>query len=313
MLRTLADVLALSVVRFLVGLMRLLPRGGAQSVARPIVAAVFRVIPRLRLVARHNLTLAFPHWSERQREEVLNESIHVLADNLVHFAKIPLLTEERAEAMVNYQAYKEELAALRKTAPGGVGVLFPTMHFGSFELSGQLFALLEGPLAVLARGFGMPRLDNWWDSRRETHGNELFSRKGGYKHVIQKLKEGKDVTLLCDQNVKRRHAVFVEFFGHQATATKTVALAALRTGAPVMLTASIEVAPDQVEVYFKHIPWPTDASLSSDQQIAAFTQTLHSGIEEIIRKQPHGWFWIHRRWKTRPHGEPEDWYDNMQK
>ncbi|MCB0359790.1 MAG: hypothetical protein KDD44_09140 [Bdellovibrionales bacterium] len=304
-----ADGAALATVWLLVQCMRYLPRSVADAVATGIVRLVIVFMPRLRAAALRNLERAFPDSSVAERVAIYRKSVRVLAENIADFARIPDLSREAAAELVDYQEFQAVLRGVREAHPG-VGVLLPTMHFGSFELNGQLYAILERPLAVLARGFGLPRLDRFWNGRREYNGNRIFSRNGAYREIIQNLSAGSDVTLLCDQNVKRKHAVFVDFFGYPASATKTVALAALRTGAPIVLIAAYRTDPQRLKLLYRRIDVPAEYA-SQEGVVQDITARLHAAIEDFVREAPHAWFWIHRRWKTRPAGEPETWYDGM--
>ena len=209
--------------------------------------------------------------------------------------------------MTNYEEVREIVEDLRARNPGK-GMLFPTIHFGSFELLLQTQCLMDRPLAALARGFGLPRLDAWWDARREMFGNTIFSRAGGYKEIERRLNRGEDVTLLFDQNVRGGHAIFVEFFGIPAATTKAIGLAALRTGAPILFSTAVQLEPERHRIIVREIPNPIHGPGSKQEKVHKITAALHRAVEDVIREYPEQWFWIHRRYKTRPPGEPETMY-----
>ena len=191
----------------------------------------------------------------------------------------------------------------------GVGVLIPTIHFDAFEYFIQIHALNYAPVSILARGFNLPRFDAWWKGRREQFGNTIFDRAGGFKEISKRLKAGEDVVVLCDQNVKRNHAVFVDFFGIPAATAKTVALIALRTGSKILFGCPVQISPGKFAVTAEEIPHPSEEEGTSDEKIAKCTAHMHRAFERQILKRPEAWFWIHRRWKTRPKGEPENLYE----
>ena len=177
-----------------------------------------------------------------------------------------------------------------------------------YELAFQMLALLERPTAVLARGFGLPRLDEWCNKRRCLYGNQVFSRKGGFREVVRRLKKKQDVIVLFDQNVKRNHAIFVDLFGIKAATTKAIGLAAIRTGATVLFASCIEPSPGWYEYLLREVPSPDEYSGETEEKIAAVTRALNAALEEAVRLHPDHWFWIHRRFKTRPKGERETLY-----
>jgi KDO2-lipid IV(A) lauroyltransferase len=112
--------------------------------------------------------------------------------------------------------------------------------------------------------------------------------------------------ILFDQNVTRNHAVFVNWFGVPAATTRSVALAALRTGAPIYVASIRYEGSDRYYVDAAECEYSDvyrKEELSNDDKVVIITQRLADQYCEMIRKFPEGWFWMHRRWKTRP--EPE--------
>ena len=306
-MKSLLDYIALTFTRLLIGLIRFLPAGASFVLVRACISLLCLFIPRLKRIARKNLELVFPKYSNDKREEILNASFGILAENLIGYAKIPDLANKEIRVELSGQSNWEDIKEAERRAEG-VGTMFTTAHFGCFESGAQAWAKYYKPVGILARGFGLPKLDHWWNSRRELFGNKVFSRAGGYKEIEHRLRQGNSVTLLFDQNVKRNHAVFVDFLGIPAATTKTVALAALRTKAPVFFLAPLRREGD---VFYLNCTKIIDADTldgSIDEKIRIITQDLSHALENVIRKYPEQWFWMHRRFKTRPEVEPENIY-----
>ncbi len=287
--------------------MRHLPDSFALGIARGMVGLLLLVKRRLKEVGMRNLELVFPEKSESERKTILQSSFEILAHNLLSFCRARLLTPESSRNLLDYSAQYAVIDAARARAPRK-GILFASAHYGLFEYSLQLYALLVRPGAVLARGLGLPRLDAWFKKEREQFGNVVFDRKGGYKEIMEHLNRGKDVVALFDQNVKANHAVFVDFFGIPAATTKALAIAALRTGAPIVLAVTREAGFLQPEVIMDYLVFPEDVHGTREEKIAVITRIYHERLEQVIRKYPENWFWIHRRFKTRPPGELESIY-----
>ena len=264
-------------------------------------------MPRVRYVARRNLELVFPEKSDSERAEILRQSWKVLARHLVDFSRIMTLTPEEARRRFNTEEFERVYAELQKRNEG-VGILSPTAHFGSFELTVQAFAVNGFSVAILARDFALPRFTKWWNKRREKFGCNMIGRKGGYQEMIQSLKQGRGVTVLFDQNVKENHAVFVDFFGLQAATTKSLALAAIRTGAPILFIAGANDVGGNYQIFYKEVLYEQNSPLTLARQVEHITRQLNACVEEVVRQRPEQWFWIHRRFKTRPAGEEETLY-----
>ncbi len=162
---------------------------------------------------------------------------------------------------------EQALAAIRsaRAQSGGTGVILPTLHFGSFELLAQIWSFVDRPFAFLARGTDLPMFDRWWNRRREMFGSRVLWRRGGFREMVDALQAGTDVGVLFDQNVKKHHAVFVEFFGRQAATTKSIALAALRTGAPIIFAVCVDLGDGRYEILARSVPNPSVSSLVPDK------------------------------------------------
>lgn len=302
------DFCFLGVARTLLFAMRTLPEHLGLSICRFCVRTLIARLGRADAVGMRNLEFIFPEKSLDERRKILEDSFEILARNLMGFARIGQLTKENISKAVDYTAasdFTDSVHADKK------GMLIITLHYGSFERLVQFQAVMKKPVSMLARGFNLPRLDAWWDKQREQFHNKVFRRKGGYREIIRRLQEGEDVAMLCDQNVKRKYAVFVDFFGIPAATTKAAGIAALRTEARVVFVVLADNCDGTFELIFSELPNPAKFPGDSDEQIYQFTKRLNEAAEAAIRRRPEQWFWIHRRFKTRPEGEPENFYEGL--
>ncbi len=313
-MRRVVDFVGLPFVVMTVGLMTYLPLEIARQLARGIVLILRVLMPRITGVGRRNLELVFPEKTRAERERILFSSMNILADNLLTFARVQTLTREKALEM--YPNWGEWAALLQKTRlrmqekGTATGIIIATIHFGCTEQVVVAHSLLDRPFSVLARGFAMPLIDKYWTARRAKFGNRVFWRAGGYKEIERRIREGDDVGVLFDQNIKANHATFVSLFGIKAATTKSIGLAALRTGCPILFATSYETAPGRYHIFCREVMNPIDEPGSIEEKVDSIVRELHGLIEEVVRLRPDHWFWIHRRFKTRPPGEPEDLYDS---
>lgn len=306
-MKNLVDLLLLGIIRLLVALISALPEPAANSLSRLVVRASVAFMPRARSVADKNLQIAFPQSSAEKRREIYAASLDTLARNLFYFARMPAISKGKLASYFDKLQVDTVMKELYLNARGK-GVLFLTAHFGVFELLAQVQSSYDRPSSILARDTGLRRLDAWIKTRREIHGCQMFGRKGGYQEIIRRLNGGENVTILIDQNVKRNHAAFIDFFGLKAATTKTMAYAAIRTGAPAVVCASMELTPGHLTVAFRNVSVDNSSDITSDERVERFLTEVNKGLESIISEHPEQWFWIHRRWKTRPEGEPETIY-----
>lgn len=288
-------------VRALYAAVSLLPHGVSVWLFARVYLLVLVCSPKLSRAVHENLVRAFPNaapdWIEEIKRKHATEIGRLAADTV----RLPRLNHAWVSEHVSFphlQRYLNQLAACE-----GRGVLIATGHLGSFELMGHAIGVMGHPLAAVARRFRSPLLDRWWNGLRQASGNQIISRKGAFKEMVHVLQSGRSVAVLFDQNVTRNHAIFVDWFGESAATTKSVGLAALRTEAPLFVASMKYVGNDRYEIDAEECDCSDvyrDTSLSSDEKVRVITQRLSDRYCRMITEFPEGWFWMHRRWKTRP-------------
>lgn len=249
-------------------------------------------VPRLRRIAYRNLELA--GYAPEERRRITNGVFVSIARLLVVFARFPRITKENVGEWIRYEGFENFEAA----RAAGKGVLFATAHFGNWELSAFAHALLAEPLHIVIRPLDDPGVDSVVEARRRLSGNQLIGKWDAARTILRVLKNGEAVGVLIDQNSSLSEGVFVDFFGVQACANAAFAKIAAHSGAAVLPGFAYWSAAESRYVlrFYPAVEITGDA--------AADTQRLHSLLEQVVREHPDQWLWIHRRWKTRPPGEP---------
>lgn len=303
------DYLVTFFVRSFIGLINVLPVKMRLSIFKGIARAVLFFMPAFKNISLKNLRLVFPKKSEEELHGIYEKSIDNLARVFVDFARLPTLGPAWVKEHVSCPMLPR-FVELKKIHPGK-GILLATGHVGSFELLAHSIAMFGYPVSFIVRNFTLPRFDAWWTSQREAYGNQVIPRTGAVKVVLKNLQEGKDVALLFDQNVKQNHAVFVNHFGRLAATTMTLGLTAVRTEAPIIVSTIKYVGNDRYEIVAEECDCfdiYRREDLSLDEKIRMVTERATRLFEPMIEKYPEGWFWMHRRWKTAPAGQREDFY-----
>jgi KDO2-lipid IV(A) lauroyltransferase len=304
MVKQIGEVIAYVLVRIIVATLGILPQSARVALFAGLFRVVFAVVPRIRRTIEQNLKLAFPEKDAAWRKDIARKNARELGRLLADTVRLPYLTPEWGESHVEIPALERYRAQLHETSSRGI--LIATGHLGSFELLGHAIGLRGLPLAAVARKFQSRRFDRWWTGLREARGNKIIDRRGAFKEVVNTITSGMSAAILFDQNVTRNHAVFVNWFGVPAATTRAVGLAALRTGAPIYV-ASIRYCGDDrycvdaLECDYSDV-YHND-TLSSDEKVIIITQRLADHYCQMIRNFPEGWFWLHRRWKTRPEAD----------
>jgi KDO2-lipid IV(A) lauroyltransferase len=248
-----------------------------------------RAIPRLRQTAYVNLGMALP---DADPKAITDEVFRSIGRLLVTFSRFPRIRSE-LDKWIRYEGLEYFHEAKRR----GRGVLFATGHFGNWELSAFAHGILMEPMHVVVRPLDNPWIDRLVESRRTLGGNRVIQKKDASRWILRALARNEAVGILVDQNAAPEEGIFAGFFGIPACAGTAFARIANRTGAAVIIGFAL-----WSEVEKKYVLRFQPFALTGDDE--ADTGRLHAELETAIRACPGQWLWIHRRWKTRPPGEP---------
>ncbi|HSR52843.1 MAG TPA: lysophospholipid acyltransferase family protein [Acidobacteriota bacterium] len=288
-------------VRGFFGLLRLLPYGLARTLCRSLAWLVHALDSRHRRIGLVNLAIAFPDKPLEWRRRILRGSFLQLGDLAVEISRLKALKAESLKKRVRFEE-GYGLEHYRQARRQGRGILFLTAHVGPWELLPVAHALYGHPLSFLVRPLDLPGLDRWLNRRRQACGNEVIPKQASLRKVLRRLKSGRDVGFLIDQNVQEKDGVYAPFFGRPACTSAALAALALKTGTPVV-AGFIHPggAPGHWKVRF-HPPLRLQPSGDHDKDVREATARFNQLIEQAIRHSPAHWLWGHRRWRTQPDG-----------
>jgi KDO2-lipid IV(A) lauroyltransferase len=270
----------------------------AAWVGRRLGDLAFVLVGGRRRVADRNLARAFPDLPIAARRRLCRRCFQHLGMMLMELAAVLVKPLERTIAQVTVEG-TAQLEAVMK-AHGRALVL--TGHLGNWELLPAACRLTSYSLTIVARPLDSPTLDAMVTRLREKAGVELVDKRNAVRPVLRALAGGRLVGILLDQNAARHESVFVPFFGHPASTSRSIAVLALRTGAPVLPIFTWREGSGRHRVSVGapiHIP---QGSESADA-IVELTRRCTEAIEEAIRRHPEQWLWMHARWRTRPPDE----------
>ncbi len=277
-----------------------MPRPLARFFGARTAAFLFWMRPGLRAAASENLVLAFPDWSKKQRRAAIRGMVRQLGWMAAEFAHFPKHTKDNIDRIVLLDGFENFAAGQAK----GKGVLFLTGHMSAWEMAPFAQALYGNPLHFLVRPIDNPRVDALITKYRCLNGNQPIDKSQSARAVLKVLKEKGTVGILADQNTQPSEGVFVDFFGISACTTAGLARFALHTSAAVV---PVFVHWDEATRKYRLCFEPeVELTRTGDDltDIRENTQRFTRAIENYIRRYPDQWLWVHRRWKTRPPGEP---------
>jgi KDO2-lipid IV(A) lauroyltransferase len=284
----------------ILNLLGFLPRPMAGPCAGLLLTIFYQLTPGLRAVAARNLALALPECSADDHARIARGVYHSLARLLAEFAHFPSLTSENIDNRVVFDGLENCDAALAK----GRGVVFLTAHVGAWELGAFAHGLKGYRLNVVYRALDNPALDRLVNRYRTMGGNRMIEKRESARGILAALSRNETVGILADQNTLADEGVFVNFFGIPACATAGIARIAFHTGAAVVPAFCVW---DEGAKRFRVLYQPAlefTVTGDAERDVEAATQQMAAVIERVVRAYPDQWLWIHRRWKTRPPGEP---------
>jgi len=253
----------------------------------------------LRRTAERNLEIAFPQASEKERNKILLGCFENLGRMLAafsHFGDAP----ERLKSLIDCEGFEHIEAA----ESSGHGAILFTGHIGAWELSSFALSLFGHPLSFLVRRIDNPKIEALIDRARTRLGNRTIDKRSAAREMLRILESAGTVGILVDLNTLEREGIFVDFFGVPASTTFMLAKLALRTGANVLPVFAPWDEGRQRFVLKIEEPLKFDPTGDETEDVRRLTQMFTSVVEKYVRQYPDQWLWIHRRWKTRPPGEP---------
>ncbi|MGA7522943.1 MAG: lysophospholipid acyltransferase family protein [Acidobacteriaceae bacterium] len=277
-----------------------LPRPAARRAGAGLGEIAWWILPRLRRTGLRNLELAFPSMAPEERVRVLRRMYRYLGWQLAEFCQMSRYTRENTRELIRYEGLEHYRAARDR----GKGVLIVTGHLGAWELSSFWHSLMGYPMAMVIRRLDNPRVDRLVNEIRCRHGNRVLHKDDFARGLLSAMRQGETVGILMDTNMTPPQGVFVPFFGTEACTASGLGRVALRTGAAVLPGFLVwEAAEGRYVLHFgEEIPLVRTGDDERDtvENTARFT----AEIEGFVRRYPEQWLWVHRRWKTRPAGEP---------
>jgi Kdo2-lipid IVA lauroyltransferase/acyltransferase len=283
-----------TLVRAVLTTLRIGSRSFAFSLARFYVWMLDLFIPRLRRVAQRNVVLALPDLDETARWRVVSASFCSLARLLVTLARMSSINRQNISCWIRYDGLEHFHAAKSH----GRGVLFATAHLGNWELSAFAHGLLTEPMHVVVRTLDNPLLDAEATRLRTLSGNRVIEKRDYARGILRALSSNEAVGILIDQNVAAAEGIFVPFFGILACVSPVFAKVAAHSGAAIIPGFAIWSSEENRYILRFYPPFHASGDAGAD------TRRIHAQLEEVIRTYPGEWLWMHRRWKTRPEGEP---------
>ena len=278
---------------FLMWLLHFLPLPLLAWAGNALGMLLYALSAERRRVATINLRLCFPEMGERERAALVRAHFRMFARCFLERGILWWSSRERIQRLTQVVG----LEHLKAAQVGPVIVLAP--HFVALDVGGSWMTQYVNLVSIYSNQKS-PLFHKMLLHGRSRFGQQrLYARQDGLRPVVKALQDGYPFYYLPDQDLATKDGVFVPFFGVPAATLNTVSRLAKITGAKVVPCIS-RILPDAAGYEVRFYPawdnYPTG-------DIVADTRRVNEFIEQRVREMPEQYFWLHKRFKTRPEGE----------
>lgn len=263
---------------------------------RCIVVLLYPFARKHRKIAYENISYAFPELSEKEKKNLVWRHFLHLGNLLAGTLYAPRIN---LRWMQKYLIYDEEsLRIEQETNQSGVGVVLISGHLGTWEILVQFMGIrMKG--AGIYKKIRNPFIDKWVKSLRERNGILLVPMEESTT-VIKLLKNGYWVGFGSDQNAGKA-GIFVNFLNRPASTYQGPVLMAYITGAKMLLYSVVCGEKGKVHVRVKDLGFVNKNLFPKKEDVLRhYTELWTHALEEEIKLFPEQYFWVHRRWRTKP-------------
>lgn len=281
----------------LLWLLHWLPLSIQAPIGRSLGLLLYWIILPRRRVVHTNLRLCFPDLSEAERRTLAREHFALAGRSLIERGLAWFAPEARVRRIVRVEGEEILARLIAQRQP----VIMLTPHFLGLDLGGTRLAASFDCVSIYARQRD-PVIDHWLFHGRSRFGSQVLLRRDeSVRASIKAMKEMRPFYYLPDMDNGMEDSIFSPFFGVQA-ATLSALPRLTRLGGAVVVTCVTRMLPGgQGYVLTLSKPW-TDFPSGN---VEADVHRMNAAIEDLVRTMPAQYYWVHRRFKTRPPGKPK--------
>ncbi|MDR0564016.1 MAG: lipid A biosynthesis acyltransferase [Azoarcus sp.] len=281
---------------FLIWLLHWLPLPVLSLFGRFLGLLAWLIVWPRRRVAAKNLAMCFPELGSPARHRLARKHFQVLGRSMLERGLLWWASTERLQRIIRFEGEEHLRACVETNTP----VILLAPHFVGLDMGGARIAMSFDCVSMYARQKRNPVLDRLLYRGRNRFGSQvLLSRQDGVRGIVKAMKSNRPLYYLPDLDYGRKNAVFVPFFGVSAATITGLSRLARLTGAKVLpcITKMLPCGQGYVQTIgeaWKDFP---------TEDVEADTRRMNAWIESVVRTMPEQYYWVHRRFKTRPVGE----------
>ncbi len=252
----------------------------------------YYIVPIRKDVVFDNLKHAFPEYSKDKIREIAYGSYKSFCFTLAEILYMPWLTDEQLKQIMVCE--NQDLIVNKFNENNGVILL--SAHFGNWEYLATSVALqINKKFYVVVKPQRNPFVNNWMNKYRTKWTNEIVPLGVSIRNVFSVLLNKGIVAMVADQRGPKE-SMKLEFFGRMTSVYTGPAVLSLKTNSPIIYGISVR----QKDLNYKVELFEVDRNNlpdNQDEKIKVLSERMIKNLEEIIRKNPEQWLWMHKRWK----------------
>lgn len=278
---------------FILWLIHFLPFRIIVAIGNGLGSLLYLLAAERRKVGIINLKLCFPGMSENARMKLVRDHFRMFGRGLIERSILWWSSAERINSLIRVEGV-EHFEAIK-----GKPAILLTPHFVGMDAGGQWVAQQTDTVCMYANQKNMYLTELLLKKRARFRNQRLYSRQQGLRPILKGMREGMPFIYPPDQDQGIKDGAFIPFFGVPAATMTSVPRIAQMTGAKVVPSITRMLPGGEGYVLTFYPPWenyPSGDELADARRMNEF-------IEQRIMEMPEQYFWLHKRFKTRPEGE----------
>jgi KDO2-lipid IV(A) lauroyltransferase len=277
---------------FILWLIHLLPFRLIVAIGNGLGSLLYLIAAERRKVGDINLKLCFPGMTAEAREKLLRAHFRMFARGLIERSILWWASAERIRSLIRVEGIEHFEAIKDKSS------ILLTPHFVGMDVGGQWIAQYSDTVCMYANQKNVYLTGLLLQKRARFRKQRLYSRQQGLRPILKGMREGHPFIYPPDQDQGVRDGAFIPFFGVPAATMTSLPRIAQMTSAKVVpsITRMLPGAGYVLTFYPAWENYPSGDDVADARRMNEF-------IEQRILEMPEQYFWLHKRFKTRPEGE----------
>jgi len=282
-------------------LFRVLPYSAVKAMTGGLLVVTYFLLQRMRRSAMSTLSIAFGREkSQEELQKICKDCFYNAGRGVIElgaFMARPALIKSTFSFEGNS---RENLDAAFQEGRGVIGI---SAHFGNFPLMLLYLSQMGYPTNAIIRPSRDEIVEKDFQAARSRLGLKTvhsYPREACVTQSLKALRDKELLVVLLDQNTGSKSGVYVDFFGQKAGTATGPIIFAMRTGAPLLPIFTLRNGDSDTHTVVIEKHFYLEQKATDEETIQYNVQKLTNIIEGYIRKYPHEWGWMHRRWKSRP-------------